>query len=589
MLLSKNFFNEELKSNKIRGIENFEGMNDFGRQSNTIFKSIAYPSKIYYPHIQKFIREYTEEGAVILDSFSGSGSTGIAAAIENRKAVLIDDSPYAEFIQKNIFSVFQLDTIKKTYEKMIKDLKPDIDLIYATKSGTGEVGVLQTIISSNIYKCPSCNNEMDLNNNETGVRSEYKCPNCNTKINIAEQAIKDLKVESRRPVEVILKFKDPNTKKIVKENRIVSQSDIENWDNNVAAVLEKYPELWEPDEKIVYNRSYPRVGGWPGFPIHSKVGALFSEKNLLALKIINNYIETKIKDDNTKLFFKFVFTESLFRSSSRLFKSSGIKNVYHIPPIGKEQNVLTVFERKYKTLFKCEQFVEGLMTPEQKKNIVSIKSNARKLSFDSNLFDYAFIDPPYGGIVPYAELNLFYSAWLDEKEDLENEINIPMDFDKKQEWAETWGNMIEEAFYEVFRVLKPGAYFTLVFQSKFDTIWNVLRDVMINRIGFEFVDFVGNERGTTFHTNSVNDTNPQSAYITYMKPMNISKKVMSQQLVFDFIPNNYWNEKRTFRELQDTIITLVHKHNLQGVPSDKDIRKWIESKKITNNNFDSRA
>lgn len=589
MLLSKNFFNEELKSNKIRGIENFEGMNDFGRQSNTIFKSIAYPSKIYYPHIQKFIREYTEEGAVILDSFSGSGSTGIAAAIENRKAVLIDDSPYAEFIQKNIFSVFQLDTIKKTYEKMIKDLKPDIDLIYATKSGTGEVGVLQTIISSNIYKCPSCNNEMDLNNNETGVRSEYKCPNCNTKINIAEQAIKDLKVESRRPVEVILKFKDPNTKKIVKENRIVSKSDIENWDNNVAAVLEKYPELWEPDEKIVYNRSYPRVGGWPGFPIHSKVGALFSEKNLLALKIINNYIETKIKDDNTKLFFKFVFTESLFRSSSRLFKSSGIKNVYHIPPIGKEQNVLTVFERKYKTLFKCEQFVEGLMTPEQKKNIVSIKSNARKLSFDSNLFDYAFIDPPYGGIVPYAELNLFYSAWLDEKEDLENEINIPMDFDKKQEWAETWGNMIEEAFSEVFRVLKPGAYFTLVFQSKFDTIWNVLRDVMINRIGFEFVDFVGNERGTTFHTNSVNDTNPQSAYITYMKPMNISKKVMSQQLVFDFIPNNYWNEKRTFRELQDTIITLVHKHNLQGVPSDKDIRKWIESKKITNNNFDSRA
>ncbi|MHC9000091.1 hypothetical protein [Enterococcus bulliens] len=172
---------------------------------------------------------------------------------------------------------------------------------------------------------------------------------------------------------------------------------------------------------------------------------------------------------------------------------------------------------------------------------------------------------------------------------MENEINIPMDFDKKQEWAETWGNMIEEAFYEVFRVLKPGAYFTLVFQSKFDTIWNVLRDVMINRIGFEFVDFVGNERGTTFHTNSVNDTNPQSAYITYMKPMNISKKVMSQQLVFDFIPNNYWNEKRTFRELQDTIITLVHKHNLQGVPSDKDIRKWIESKKITNNNFDSRA
>ncbi|MGH1789806.1 DNA methyltransferase [Enterococcus faecalis] len=585
MLTPNDFFNKELKSNGIRGIENFEGMNDSGRQSNTIFKSIAYPSKIYYPHIQKFIREYTNEGAVVLDSFSGSGSTGIAAAIENRKAVLIDDSPYANFIQKNIFSILDLNKIEKEYKKIINDLKPDIDLIYRTKSETGEIGVLQTIISSNIYRCPNCNNDMDLNNNETGVRSEYMCPNCETKINIAEQSIKDLKVESRRPVEVILKYKDPNTKKIIKENRKVSQRDIEDWDNNVAIVMEKYPELWEPDERIVYNRSYPRVGGWPGFPIHSKVGALFSEKNLLALKIFNNYIEKKIDDSEIKLFFKFVFTESLFRSSSRLFKSSGIKNVYHIPPIGKEQNVLTVFERKYKTLFKCEQFVEDLITPEQKNNIISIKTNARELPFENNLFDYAFIDPPYGGIVPYAELNLFYSAWLDEKEDLENEINIPMDYDKKQEWAEVWGTMIEEAFSEVFRVLKPGAYFTLVFQSKFDTIWNVLRDIMINRIGFEFVDFVGNERGTTFHTNSVNDTNPKSAYITYMKPINASKKAMSQQLVFDLIPNNYLNEEHTFRELQDTIITLVHKHNLQEIPSDKMIKNWIDGKaKINSNN-----
>ncbi|EMF0127540.1 DNA methyltransferase [Enterococcus hirae] len=584
MLIPNDFFSTELKSNGIRGTESFEGMNDSDRQSNTIFKSIAYPSKIYYPNIQKFIREYTNEGAVVLDSFSGSGSTGIAAAIENRKAVLIDDSPYANFIQKNIFSILDLDKIEATYKKIINDLKTDIDMIYRTKSKTGEIGVLQTIISSNIYRCPNCKNEINLNNNETGIRSEYMCPNCETKINIAEQSIKDLKIESRRPVEVTLKYTDPNTKKIIKENREVSQEDIEDWDNNVAIVMEKYPELWEPDEKIVYNRSYPRVGGWPGFPIHSKVGALFSEKNLLALKIINNYIETRIDDGETKLFFKFVFTESLFRSSSRLFKSSGIKNVYHIPPIGKEQNVLTVFERKYKTLLKCERFIDELITPNQKNNIISIKTNARELPFENNLFDYAFIDPPYGGIVPYAELNLFYSAWLDEKEDLENEINIPMDYDKKQEWAESWGTMIEEAFSEVFRVLKPGAYFTLVFQSKFDTIWNVLRDVMINRIGFEFVDFVGNERGTTFHTNSINDTNPKSAYITYMKPINVSKNVMSQQSVFDLIPNNYLNEEYTFRELQDTIITLVHKHNLQEIPSDRMIKNWIDGKVTIKNN-----
>ncbi|MDL0190773.1 hypothetical protein, partial [Clostridioides difficile] len=68
-------------------------------------------------------------------------------------------------------------------------------------------------------------------------------------------------------------------------------------------------------------------------------------------------------------------------------------------------------------------------------------------------------------IVPYAELNLFYSAWLKEEEDLENEVIIPMDYDKKPEYVKEWGTQIENAFSEVYRVLKPGSYFTIVFQS----------------------------------------------------------------------------------------------------------------------------
>lgn len=583
MQLPNDFFNKVHKINEKTGSENFKGLNDSKRLSDTIFKTIAYPSKIFYPTIQKFIREYTQEGAVILDSLSGSGSTGIAAAIENRKAVLIDDSPYANFIQKNIFSNINIEDIEKTYKEMLEYLKDDMDALYATKSKYGSTGVLQSIISSNIYKCPDCNNELDLNNNGTGKRSEYECPYCSRKLNISEHVIKNLKIESRRPVEVILKYKDPSTKKLVKEQREVTSDDIKVWDNNVLETIEKYPNLWEPNEKIVYNRSYPRVGGWPGFPIHSKVGALFSEKNLLALKIINNYIETNVTSNDTKRFFKFVFTESLFRSSNRLFKSSGIKNVYHIPPIGREQNVLEVFNRKYKSLLKCMQSIKELITPEQKEGIISLKNNARKLSFENDVFDYAFIDPPYGGIVPYAELNLFYSAWLDEKEDLKNEINIPMDFDKKEEWAKNWGEMIEEAFSEVYRVLKPGAYFTLVFQSKFDTIWNELRDIMINRLGFEFINYVENQRGTTFHTNSINDTNPQSAYITYQKPVNISESSMSQQQVFNLIPNSYWDEKHKFREVQDLIISLVHKYNLQKVPSDKEIKDWISNHEMARN------
>ena len=127
---------------------------------------------------------------------------------------------------------------------------------------------------------------MDLNNKETGKRSEYECPNCGNVINIATAEIKGRKVADREPIEVVVKYKNDEGK-VKKETRQVTEDDKVTWDGNIRAVKENFDGLWEPATEIVYNRSYPRVGGWPGFPIHSKVGALFSQKNLLALKIIN--------------------------------------------------------------------------------------------------------------------------------------------------------------------------------------------------------------------------------------------------------------------------------------------------------------
>lgn len=574
-------FSSESKIAEHLGTENFNDLNDKDRLTDPVFKAVAYPSKIYYPNIQKYIREYTKEGAFVLDSFSGSGSTGIAAALENRNAVLIDDSPYANFIQNNLFTFYDLKKIKNDYDLLINSVSDDINEIYKTISNSGKVGTLQVLISSNTYVCPNCKTHMDLNNNETGKRSEYRCPNCQEIIKISEQKIKSLKIDDRVPVELTLQYYDAQIGKNIKEVRKVTTDDIKMWENNINIVSNKYTNLWEPEEKIVYNRSYPRVGGWPGFPIHSKVGALFSEKNLLALKILNHKIDELFSEQAEKNFFKYVFTESLFRSSNRLFKASGIKNVYHIPPIGKEQNVLTVFNRKFKAIFKLHEFLQSKLSKEQLDKVYPLEGNARDLKFDDNLFDYAFIDPPYGGIVPYAELNLFYSAWLNKKEDLEHEINIPMDFDKKPEWAKKWGDMIEEAFKEVYRVLKPGAYFTLVFQSKFDTIWNELRDLMVNRIGFEFVKFDSNERGTTFHTNNLNDTNPKNAFITYRKPIAEVLSMLNEDTALNYLdPSKYQHKTVNLREIQDELLAIVHEFNIAKLPSDLSVLQWAENNNI---------
>lgn len=558
--------------------KDFLDMNDSKRSSNPIFKAFGYPSKIYYPNIQKFIKAYTKEGATILDSFCGSGSTGIAAKLENRNAILIDNSPQAINITQNTFLEVNIDEVEKIYKKLKSDLKDLINKLYYAKTSDGYDGYAESIITTNTYACPSCNNEIVLHNTATGKRSEYQCSNCGYLLNISKEEDKKGILKRRIPVEVHIRIEDKN-RKLKTEKRKVTDEDLIYWTNIENEYEKQYGSLWSPKTPIVYNRSYPRTGGWPGFPIDSTVDDLFPKKNLLALKILNSYIEEKIVNQKVQQFFKFVFTEILFRVSKRLFVTSGIKTVYHIPPVGKEQNVLTVFDRKFKSIVKAKIYLNQEISKNNAQGEIKIiKSNARDLPLPDNSIDYAFIDPPYGGVVPYAELNLFYSAWLRQKEDLENEVIIPMDYEKKPEYVSLWGNMIEQAFSEVFRVLKPGSYFTIVFQSKFNSIWNELRDVMVNRIGFEFENIVGNERAETFHTNHLNDTNPQSAFITYKKPLG-SKKELKEKIkienILNYFGDTYLNQERTFREIQSYVINLVHENNFEKVPSDVELEKLL--------------
>lgn len=556
-------------------------LEDSERLSNPVFKAFGYPSKIYYPNIRKYIKAYTKENAVVLDSFCGSGTTGIASLLEKRKTILIDNSPQAINLTFNTLIPIPLKEVEKIYKTLKKDLEDIINGIYFTLTSDGKPGYAESIITSNLYSCPSCTYLITLNDSATGTRSEYKCGHCGHIINISKKEDKERIIATRKPVEVNIKITDKSSSRKT-EKRVVTEEDIKAWDEILSKYEQEYGHLWSPDEKIVYNRCYPRVGGWPGFPIDASVSDLFPKRNLIALKILYHYIVTNIENEDLKKFFLFIFTECLFRSSKRLFTTSGIKNVYHVPPVGKEQNVLSVFDRKYKTILKAKQFLQDeLKDTNAKENVRIIKHNAKKLPLPANSVDYAFIDPPYGGVVPYAELNLFYSAWLNEKEDLENEVIIPMDYEKKIEFVKSWGKQLEDAFKEVYRVLKPGAYFTVVFQSKFNEIWNELRELMSQRIGFQFVNIVSNERSTTFHTNHLNDTNPQSAFITYKKPMENEAFQLSIEsfgsTVFEHYPLDHLKEPRTFREIQSYIINLVHNLNLTTVPSDKEILTWIKS------------
>lgn len=63
----------------------------------------------YLPYVRmleiprRCILATTDHGEIVLDPFAGSGTTGIAAAMEGRKAILIEKDPaYCEVIRKRV-------------------------------------------------------------------------------------------------------------------------------------------------------------------------------------------------------------------------------------------------------------------------------------------------------------------------------------------------------------------------------------------------------------------------------------------------------------------------------------------------------
>lgn len=141
------FFSEE-KLIQDAFIFNDEDFSDKNRMSDPIFKSVGYPSKIFYPNIQKYISAYTKPGAVVLDSCAGSGSTGIAAVLEARKAILIDDSPLATNMEYNLLNYVDLNVLSKEYKKLIEKMEPIINGLYETKMSDGSDGYAEVIIAS---------------------------------------------------------------------------------------------------------------------------------------------------------------------------------------------------------------------------------------------------------------------------------------------------------------------------------------------------------------------------------------------------------------------------------------------------------
>lgn len=473
-------------------------------KTDPLYMAHTYHTKVPYKAIMRYILHYTNPGDIVLDGFSGTGMTGVAAqkcgqltpteefaikqSMENvefgeRKAVLNDLSPMATFISHNYNSAIDLIAFKKDLENLLDTAQADIGWIYETNHDDGTTkdlsgqplkGKINYTIWSDVLICGNCSEEFTfwdiaVTPSKT-VEKTFVCTNCNQKLkktdcSLAMDSIfddklnKTIKVAKQKPVEINYTF---NNKKYTKKP-----------DNDDLALIDKINKMkiphWFPIDEMPKGSESSRNNKTGITNVHQ----FFTKRNLFCL----SYLYEKINDDNKMLF---LFT-SIMQRASKLFKWN--KNQAG-PMSGTLYISSLVYETSVFSLIKNKQKLFDTWSAKTENTMVSCGSTGNLATIPENSIDYIFTDPPFGDNIMYSELSFIWESWLKIKTNTKSEAIM----NKHQNKTLTeYHELMTSCFKEYFRVLKPNRWLTVEFHNSKNAVWNTIQDGL-QKSGFIVAD-----------------------------------------------------------------------------------------------------
>lgn len=422
--------------------------------NTTTYKGIyamhKYWGKKPFNEISKFIDLYTELGETVLDSFCGSGVTLIEALKANRKCVGVDLNPIAIKLAKVSMTAVDIDEVNKTFREIKKKLQSKINSLYEIDEN-GE----KTLVTHTIWK-------------------------------------------NGEPIEVWY-----STNKSKKSIRTGTATDVEMACNPAIA------PKWYPTAPM-YENSRINVGKG------QTVADLFTPRALVGLSLILDGIK-QISNENIRDVFEITLTGTLSQASNLVFVIRGRKKNegeapkaevgswvigYWVPEEHFEINVWNCFENRFKRIQKGINEVNGLFLNRDEQyfddNARLINGTATNLPLKNDSVDYVFIDPPHANRILYMEQSLMWNAWLqlDSNIDWDSEIIVSEAKQRREKNADNYKELLNQAFSEIQRVLKPERYFSMAFNCLDDKTWIDTLNLFIQH-GFEISDIVPLEYSAT--------------------------------------------------------------------------------------------
>ena len=478
-------------------------------RTGPLYCAFPYPTKISPEAIALFIATHTDPGDTVFDGFAGSGTTGLAALLCEdpsqalrdeacrlglaprwgaRNAILYELSGLGSFVGQTLTNPPDPVSFRTAGEEILDAAIRDDGWMYAAVDPQNRPGAIRHLVWTDLLRCPSCGGSTSfwdscVSRAPAAIASRFRCSACDREAplsaveRLTETENDDIlgrchEGRSRRPAwvygttgsETWSRPANPDDAALL--CRIGSTS----LPSSVPAIAIPWGDLhrrgyhhgishvhhfYTRRNLIVFGRLWARTGAYPA---GLREALRFW---LLSYNAAHGTIMTRVVGKS---------------GQNDLVVTSAQPGVLYVSGLPVEKNLIVGLRRKLRTISKAFKLIHG-RTGRVK---VRQESSCRVELADGSI-DYVFTDPPFGGNIPYAEVNFINEAWLGRYTDRTEEAIV------SQSQAKTlarYEGLLRSALTEAHRILKPDGKATLVFHSASADVWRSLQTAYL-QAGFD--------------------------------------------------------------------------------------------------------
>jgi len=431
------------------------------------------------PHnvINRLIKYYSRPDDVVLDPFSGGGTTVVEGLRLRRKVIGVDINPMATFITRCEVMHLDPEDVETTLERIAEITEEEINNLYQTACPKCEAeATTNWTMWSVVYICPRCNHPTVAADAEKVGPGKYACTSCGHAFQVTNLPRGADKMLGQHVSCVACGFEGMKQ---------VTEEDIHRYvelERQVDAMIDQ-EGLWYPRHIMPLDYELRK----PNNLICRQFSDLFSRRNLLAIAKLLRTVNS-IKDQDMRYFTQHVFT-SVVGWTSRMItdeRHGWALHAYWLPDVYYENNVWNLLKRRVRWAVRGKRYSQneiGDYGIEARSGADILEGNATwclltqsstSLPLPDESVDAVITDPPYGGNVQYMELSNFWAVWLPETLGVENLIDSPEEVVKKRYREgedERFECLLGRVFSECFRVLKNDGWFVITFNNRDTGVW----------------------------------------------------------------------------------------------------------------------